>query len=136
MLKTLCDIPVEEYTSPDPVSVSFDTPLPKILKLMRENGFRHIPVLKDHVVVGIISDRDVLVSHSFTNESALTAEQVMSKSPYTVTMNTSLDKVVFELSNHKRDSAIVTDNAGKLYGIFTATDALNALVEILRGQYP
>mgnify|MGYP000267030272 CR=1 FL=1 len=35
---------------------------------------------------------------------------------------------------HLRDgSAIVNDEDGRLLGIFTATDALNALVEVIRG---
>jgi CBS domain-containing protein len=39
--------------------------------------------------------------------------------------------VAYRLSKEKKGSAIVLDLEERLYGIFTTTDALNALVEIV-----
>lgn len=47
--------------------------------------------------------------------------------------NAPLLDVVFHLSEEKIGSAIITDD-GKLDGIFTTTDALNALVDILKSS--
>jgi acetoin utilization protein AcuB len=42
-----------------------------------------------------------------------------------------LGEVALQLSSQKVGSALVLDESGEIYGIFTTTDALNALVEIL-----
>jgi predicted transcriptional regulator len=38
------------------------------------------------------------------------------------------------MSSKKLGSLIVTNSSGDVSGIFTNTDALNALVEVLRGE--
>ena len=40
------------------------------------------------------------------------------------------------MSDAKIGSLIVNDDNEKLVGIFTNTDALNALIEVLRGDVP
>ena len=42
--------------------------------------------------------------------------------------------VAYRLSAEKKGSAIILDENDDLYGIFTTTDALNALVELLLPQ--
>ena len=44
-------------------------------------------------------------------------------------------KQLLAMSKQKIGSAVVSDH-NEIVGIFTSTDALNALVEILRGQLP
>ena len=43
-----------------------------------------------------------------------------------------LDEVAHAMSEKKVGSVIVNDEDGKFLGIFTVTDALNALIEIVR----
>jgi CBS domain-containing protein len=42
------------------VTVDADAPLQTVLRVFRENKFRHLPVLKDRKPVGIVSTRDFL----------------------------------------------------------------------------
>lgn len=126
---------VDEFTSPDPITVTKNTPLNEILRIMKENNFRHVPVVEGKKAVGIISDRDVSLVRGLNLEKKLTAEEIMTPNPYTVKSTTSLEAACFALSNKKVGSAIVCDEAGEIYGIFTSTDALNAMVEVLRGDY-
>jgi len=58
----------------------------------------------------------------------------MEHSPYVVESGTPLDQVALEMSNRKIGSAIVRNFDSFNYGIFTSTDALNALIEVVRGQ--
>ena len=58
----------------------------------------------------------------------------MTADPYTVSIEANLDDVAFEMSRNKYGSAIVMDNNDEVYGIFTSTDALNALIEVLRKE--
>lgn len=127
-------VPVEEYTSPSPLTVAPTTPIQEISQMMRDNGIRHLPVVKKGVAVGIISDRDVKLASSFMSSKNLTADDIMSADPYTVLPETNLDEVAFEMSKNKYGSAIVQDESGQIMGVFTSTDALNALIEILRGD--
>jgi len=129
----LKSISVEEFTTPTPITVSKETSIIDIKNLMSKQGIRHVPVVQDNSPIGIISDRDVLLAIRIDNETdKLTAKEVMTTEPYTVTPEISLEEVVFEMSKGRFSSAIVQYETGEI-GLFTSTDALNALIEILRG---
>ncbi len=134
MQKKWKKIPVEEFTSPSPLTVSENENLEGIRKLMRDNGIRHIPVVRGKELVGIISDRDVKLATTFNQSTTLKASDIMTPDPYTVSPETSLDEVAFEMSAHKYGCAIVQDEQGEVVGVFTSTDALNAIIEIVRGE--
>lgn len=126
-------VPVEEYTTPDPVSINEDMSFADLLKLMTSEGFRHLPVLRDGEPVGIISDRDVRLFAGMpaADRDGLTAADIMSDDPVRVDASEPLDQVALLLSDKKISSLIVMEGDDFL-GIFTATDALNALIELLR----
>src|SRR5438552_1265719 len=128
-------IPVDEYTTPSPYTVDPRTTVPRIRALMVEHGVRHVPVVNARKAIGIISDRDLRILDHCEGTDAITAQDVMIREPYMVESGTSLEDVVLSMSKHKIGSAVVCDG-GEIVGIFTSTDALNALVEILRGQLP
>lgn len=127
-------LPVEEFTTPDPVTASEKTSLDEIIHLMKTHGVRHLPILRDNKVVGIISDRDVKVALGLNSREKMLIEarHFMVSDPVTVNCQESLDKVAFEMSQKKIGSVIVTDENEQFIGIFTVTDALNALIEISR----
>ena len=54
--------------------------------------------------------------------------------PIAVSADTPLDDVALTLSERKIGSVIVNEKDGTLLGIFTVTDALNALIEITRAS--
>ena len=128
-------VPVEEFTSPNPLSVTEDENMTVILKLMKDKKCRHIPVMREKNLVGIISDRDIYKSSlENPNYKDLKAKDLMTKDVYKVDKQENIDKVVFSMSDKKIGSALVEDENGSLYGIFTSTDALNAIIEIIRGD--
>jgi CBS domain-containing protein len=51
--------PVEQWMTPDPVTVSADTDASAALESMLSRGFRHLPVMEGDSLVGIVSIRDV-----------------------------------------------------------------------------
>jgi acetoin utilization protein AcuB len=134
MFEKLRRIPVDEFTSPCPFTVSRDTKMELVKNMMDEHGIRHMPVVDHQEAIGIISDRDLKVLGKFPAWSSFVAEDVMSPNPYTVTPTTNLDEVALQMSERKIGSAIVQDETGEIVGIFTSTDALNALVEVIRGE--
>lgn len=128
------DITIDEYVSPVSVTGTAQMKLSEVTKLMREGGFRHIPILKDNKPVGIISDRDISLLDSLEDLSDLSVEDVMVKEPYCAYTGTSIGEVAFEMSSRKIGSALILTEEGNLDGIFTSIDGLNALIEIVRGD--
>ncbi len=130
------ELPVEEYTTPDPITTGEETGIEEVERLMKENGIRHLPVLRGGKVVGIISERDVrLVSGlAWAEKTLVRASDLMAPDPVTVNCQAPLDEVAFEMSRQKIGSVVVTDEKDNFLGIFTVTDALNALIEVVRGS--
>lgn len=134
MLRT--DVTVDEFTTPEPVTATEEMTIDDLRRLMEAHGIRHLPVVRGERVVGVISDRDVrLVAGLTSDEKRLVrASDIMATEPLVVSATMRLDEVAYAMSERKVGSAIVTEPDGKLLGIFTATDALNALIEIVRGE--
>jgi acetoin utilization protein AcuB len=127
-------IPVSEYTTPTPVTVSPTETIDRIVTIMAEGGFRHLPVLEGTKPIGIISERDVKVLTRHLANPKLTARDIMTPGPHTISPDLPLDRAALDLSRYKIGSALVVDERGDLVGIFTSTDALNALIEVVRGD--
>ena len=127
-------VPVEEFTTPDPISIEETMGLEELLRLMSSNGNRHLPVMRDGELAGIISDRDVrlFAGMPLEDRKGLTAGDIMTEDLLSIDASTPLDEAAMLMSAHKVSSLIVRED-DQFLGIFTATDALNALVEVLRG---
>lgn len=134
LVQELKGITIEEYTTPFLFSVDKQTPLSQIIEIMDKEGIRHLPVLEGKKAIGIVSQRDVLVAMAKDAPKELHAEEFMTSNPYKVTSASTLDEVSFMMSQRKIGSALVLDENQELFGIFTTTDALNALIEIVRGE--
>lgn len=128
-------VPVDEFTTPDPITADEDMAIEDLRSLMEEHGIRHLPIVRGDTVVGVISNRDVRVVSGLTAAEKLQvrAADIMAPDPVSVRAATPLDEVAYVMSEKKVGSVIVLDEDGQLLGIFTATDALNALIEIVRG---
>ncbi|QKT03883.1 CBS domain-containing protein [Ectothiorhodospiraceae bacterium 2226] len=128
-------VPVEEFTTPDPITAKEDMAVDDLRDLMETHGIRHLPVVRGETVVGVISDRDVRIVAGLRLEEKhqVRAADIMVADPLTVLATTPLDEVAYVMSEKKIGSVIVNDEDGRFLGIFTVSDALNALIEIVRG---
>lgn len=131
------NIPVEEYTTPNPITATEGATIDELKSLMKEHGIRHLPIVDGEQVVGVISERDLKVVEGldFKEKSLVRAADIMARDPVIVSSDANLDEVAFEMSKRKIGSVIVNEGAS-LLGIFTLTDALNALIEIARESRP
>jgi acetoin utilization protein AcuB len=126
------DILIDEFTTPCPLVIDAQESCLRALDLMIENDIRHLPVVSGDQVVGIVSNRDLQVYSMLDAKDFLAVGEIMVESPFIVSKNDPLLATVYQMSANKIGSAIVVDEAGKLDGIFTTTDALNALIEVLQ----
>ncbi len=123
---------ISKYMTVLPHSIGDDQTLEKADTLMREHHIRHLPVLSGGKLVGIVSQRDIDLVRSFGSKDSndLRVSDAAHDNVFTVAPDTKLNEVVRRMAGDKLGSALVVDN-GKLVGIFTDTDALSALDELL-----
>lgn len=133
-LKTILDVPVDDYTSFDPITVTVEASLDQLIHIFETNQIRHLPVVKAKRPVGIISDRDVRAFKLLRAGRLLTANELMVPDSVCCEMGTPLEEVAMTMSEKKIGSVLVTNDEGELQGIFTSTNRLNALIELIRGD--
>ena len=112
--------PVGAAMTPFPYFVEESDPAEVVLGLMTEHAIRHVPVLRQGRVVGIVSAR---------------APDVVVPDPYVVEITTPLDDVVATMSQRRIGSAVVVKK-GKLAGILSVTDVCRVLAEVLLERFP
>lgn len=124
--------PVQKFMSYIPKSIEFNQSIVQANDYMRKLRLRHLPVLKDGEIVGILTDRDIKLVMSFNGVDAekMTVQDACISEPYSTSPSTPLNDVVAHMAEHKYGCALIVDN-GKLVGIFTETDAYKALAELL-----
>ena len=104
---------------------------------MLENDIRHLPVVDQSQLLGVLFKSDLKLIESLP---AATVEEVpvsdmMVREFYTVDPEEALDVAAREMSKRKYGSALVVE-AGKVVGVFTTTDALKALSDSLTDSLP
>lgn len=118
------------------VSVSPTDSLLDAAKLMVDHQIRHLPVVEDNAVVGMLSDRDIRtaagdpVRYVETRErdgAPLSVRDAMARTALTIHANRPLHDVANELADEKIGALPVVDAEGKLLGIVSYVDALRAL---------
>ncbi|HEX9601966.1 MAG TPA: CBS domain-containing protein [Mariniflexile sp.] len=111
-------------------------------RLFKKHHIRHLPVVNDHVVVGMLSYTDLLRlsfaditdnSDSDANADAMvynmfTIKQVMKKHIITVSTSNSIKEVAEILASKEFHALPVVDN-NKLVGIVTTTDLIKYLLK-------
>jgi acetoin utilization protein AcuB len=112
--------------------VGVNAPMSEVIELMTQNGFHHVPIVDGGVVVGVISERDVLARMPSPAGSApataqgrfgdSAAEALMTRDPICVTENDRLaDAIEIMLVNHL-SIVIVVDGQRRLRGILSLVD--------------
>jgi acetoin utilization protein AcuB len=101
---------------------------------MHSKRIRHVPVLEDGKLLGIVSERDlhVVEALSHCNPDEVSVHEAMVADVYTVTEDDSLDEIVEAMVDRRCGSAVILDRDHHVTGIFTATDALRVLGDVLR----
>lgn len=126
---------VNDLMTVDPRTIAPDTPLSRIISLMQKEGCRHLPVVDDNKLVGMVTDRDVrltmnspLVLHEQHHKEeyveVMVAEAIMTSNLITVTPDTPAYKAAEMLSIYKFGALPVVEGDA-LVGIITVTDFLD-----------
>ena len=130
-------IPVRQYMSALPESIDEDLSLSDAKDRMFALGIRHLPVLHQGKLIGIVSHRDVAIAESIATVAYadIPVKQIMTAVPFSCGPEAHVEAVAREMATNRYGSAIVVDpdHPTQVVGIFTTTDALRALAEIVDG---
>ncbi len=123
---------IQKYMTTSPHTIGDDQPMSVAHRSMREHRIRHLPVLHDGKIVGLVSDRDLHLIETLQDVDPRQVEvsEAMTQDPYVVPPDAPLDQVVATMAEKKYGSAIVVQN-GKVVGIFTTVDACRAFADLL-----
>jgi CBS domain-containing protein len=115
--------------------VDDDCPVERALARMREAHIRHLLVLDGDRLVGIVSSRDLgRLAHAAAPAAGLgPVRTIMTENPVTVAPETPVTVAARLLLESKIGALPVRDDES-IVGIFTVSDALEALLTALEGQ--
>ena len=100
---------------------------PEILKIVKNSVHSRMPVVdRKGNLKGILQMRKFLKAYLKSKHSIVLASVI--DYPYYVDMDEPIDEVLTELSNHRRNLAIVRGIEGEIVGILTVEDILEELV--------
>jgi len=125
---------IQKYMTTQPHSIGADQPMKKAIDMMKEHGFRHLPVQSAGKLIGVLTDRDIKLASTFEGAGEYKVEDVMIPDPYCVSPDANLLEVISLMAEKKYGCALV-EQSGKLVGIFTLTDALIVLHKVLSENY-
>ncbi len=121
---------VRNHMSPDPVTVGPEATVDQALNLMRQHGIRHLPVLSDGRLVGLVTDNELRSAWFPSLLAEVQVKDLMSPDPQTVSADATIYQAARLLHNGRITGLVVLDE-GRVAGIITLTDVLGVLVEIL-----
>ena len=126
---------VSRFMTANPRSVAPADLMSAAHDLMREYGFRHVPVVQEGKLVGMVSDRDLHTVEILRYEpvSQVTVARAMQRAVSTIAPDAPLDEAIERMSRERCDALAVVGKTG-VVGIFTAADALWALTDLLRRE--
>jgi len=95
-------------------------------------GVRHIPVVRKKQVVGILSDRDVLLLAKKSEGGRLSlpekaVKEVMTRDVITCGVHDTIGQVAEKMLRERIDALPVVSETGNLIGIITSTDLIRLL---------
>ncbi|HEY6175953.1 MAG TPA: CBS domain-containing protein [Kofleriaceae bacterium] len=117
-----------------PWTIRKDAKMSQAHELMRGHRIRHLPVLEDGKLVGIVSDRDLHLMETLpdSDPDEITVDEAMTEDVYAVGLDDPVDAVAERMAVRKYGCAIVVNRHGGVEGIFTTVDAMQLLADVLR----
>lgn len=122
---------INEVMHPDPITVSSSTKLKEAYEIMQQKGIRHLPVVDNDKLVGVVTDRDLRLATSKLTKNLFDVEteigKIMSHPVQTTHPSDPIERATQTMRELKIGCLPVVDDK-KLVGIVTGMDLLDALL--------
>ena len=123
---------VRNWMTPHPMTITPQTTLPEVKKLMLDYHLRSLPVVNNDELVGIVTWRDINRAEAWDGVDfggcvlnslleRLTAKEFMSYVPVTISPDATIEEAASVMIEHKISGLPVVED-GKLVGLMTETD--------------
>ena len=137
---------VKNRMTADPVTVTPEDSLAHALRLTREHRVRHLPVVRNGELVGILSDRDIRTAmpspievpdpERATMLERTPVERVMTREVITAGPFDAVEDAAEQICRHRIGCLPVVDAHNRLLGLITETDVVIAFAEVLAAGGP
>lgn len=135
----IASIPVGKAMTRDPITLMPTSRAVEALRAMCEGGFRHVPVVSDGQIHGVVSRSDFkgmeleeficrntgLVASSLENRPL--AEVIQNHKPPVHALDETVQDACRSMTKRNCGAALITDKRHHLKGIFTGRDAMRAI---------
>lgn len=137
---------VSEIMTRELVTVTPDDSVEEAVKLLQRRGIRHLLVLDQNKLVGIVSDRDIKrtldprktrkkiigIGGLYFLLEPLLVREIMTRDPVTITPETEIRQAAW-IMVQRRFGALPVVHEGRVVGILTETDVLSYFAELEDG---
>ena len=127
-------IKVEDVMTPDPMCLAPTASVGDAYAMMKEHGFRHVPICEGELLLGVFSLTDVgHLGAKVPEVMQKPLHEVMSKNLVTVKASESVAVAASTMASKKINCLLVVEDR-KLAGIVTTYDLLDALARRVRDE--
>ena len=125
-----------DVMTPDPETLTPEATLSDVWELMRERRIRHVPVIEDGVLVGMLSDRDVLFAAADGRvDRRGSVVRVMTSDVLAVEPDTELSEVIaIMLEGQVGAVPVVRAGTREVVGIVSYVDVLRAAQDLFEEE--
>lgn len=121
-----------DFATPAPVTIGPRASVAEARRLMRQHRVRHLPVVDHGTLLGVASERDLLLISAIhdVDPEEVAVTEAMARDPIVLTRDTPVRAAAEQLRRKKRD-AVIVEAEGRPVAVFTSTDAVAALIALL-----
>ncbi len=126
-------ITVGDFMTRELVTVQESDDLALADSMLRLGGIRHLPVVRERRLVGLVTQRDMLrAGAAGAAARAMRAEDIMTREPTTVDPRTPLVQAARLMLRHKYGCLPVCETDGTLVGIITESDFVRFAADVVQ----
>lgn len=125
-------ITVGDFMTRELVTVKEEDDLALAESILRLGGIRHLPVVREGKLVGLVTQRDLLRSAAVRSHKSTRASDIMVREVTAVRPDTSLVQAAKIMLANKFGCLPVTDEGGRLAGIITESDFVRFAADVVQ----
>jgi CBS domain-containing protein len=125
-------ITVGDFMTKDLVTVKEEDDLALAESILRLGGIRHLPVVREGKLVGLVTQRDLLRSAAVRSHKSTRASDIMVREVTAVRPDTSLVQAAKIMLANKFGCLPVTEEGGRLAGIITESDFVRFAADVVQ----
>jgi len=120
---------VKDWMIRDVITASPEQTVEEAIQLMKKHSIRHLPIVENERLIGFVTESN-LRPYLYPEKLGLPLKEVMILNPITIEPDTYIDEAARIIYRYKIGGLPVVYQ-GKLVGIITITDILEAFIELM-----